>query len=804
MRLGHPTKTHIWFLSTLSITMRRRTLTRQSSHLMGGNSMGGIGHEELYAGLPRPAMLPPDTDLVGRSAELESLLNFLATGRLTANRHRESLHVGIYGMPGVGKSALGTKLAYLVEDQYADGALYVDLNTTPVLNGVLDTSQVLRSFLLQLGRNPDQLPKDAIDLPAEFVKATDKKHLIIFLDNVRAFDGVKLLVPRSPTCLVIFTSNRRLYINGLSLHLEPLSDAFSTELFEKIAPNRSANNPEHAEQLGRVLRACDGLPIAIRILAARLEENPGYSLTRLADNLDRHEPQSHLTELVGAERGTIEACFRVSYDALDGEQSTLFRRLSIVPGESFDIALGARLSGSSFHGARLLLEQMRALELIQGTKDPDFFTMHSLWRQFARDQLDDREAKAQLKIALSFYRDQAEDADRTIRSLRPKHDQDWPRSRDQSLDWMEKQHKNLVAAVKRACEENHREIAWQTCRALVEFFEIRGKWESWKQTHEAAAKIVPARSKGIAYLSYGLGRLNGSRRQWDHAIRYYRSAIAVFRQHGDQLQVGRSLNSLGDVYRYMRNWDAAENCFRRSLKILEDANEHRHLAIAMRSMSTIYRQRGQFDQAEDMCRQALHILENESQRAERWIAATKLSLADIYLDSGSHDARGLLEECLLIFEKLEDSHWVILARRSLGEALREENQFDAALEQLNMCLTFLRESQDDHWEGQVLHSLGLVYLAQNDTNRARNLFERALKMFQHSQDTLWEARTQVSIGRAALATGENLPEIQTAFYTAWPLLVEQGARADLAQLEALLHYRPQQGPAADGSIESAP
>jgi tetratricopeptide (TPR) repeat protein len=766
--------------------------------------MGGIGREELYVGLPRPAMLPPDTDLVGRDAELDSLLSFLATGRLTANRHRESLHVGIYGMPGVGKSALGTKLAYLVEDQYADGALYADLNTIPVAHGALDTSQVLRGFLLQLGRNPDQIPQDARDLPAEFVKATDKKHLIVFLDNVREYDGVKELVPRSSTCLVIFTSNKRLYINGLSLHLEPLSEAFSTELFEKIAPNRAANNPENAEHLRGVLRACDGLPIAIRILAARLEENPGYSLTRLAENLDRHESQSHLTELVGAERGTIEACFRVSYDALDNEQSALFRRLSIAPGESFDIALGAQLSGSSLHRARLLLEQLRALELIQATRDPDFFTMHSLLRQFGRDQLNDEEAKVQLKIVLSLYRDQAEDADYTIRSLPPKNDRDWPRSRDQSLEWMEKQHRNLVAAIKRACEENHREIAWQTCRALVEFYEIRGKWESWKQTHEAAAKIMPPRSEGSAHLSYGLGRLNGSLRHWDHAIRYYRGAIAIFRQHGDQLQMGRSLNSLGDVYRYMRNWDAAENCFRRSLKILEDARELRHLAIAMRSMSTIFRQRGQFDLAEAMCRQALHILESESQRTERWIAATKLSLADIYLDSGAQDARRLLEECLLVFEKLEDSHWIILTRRSLGEALREENQLDAALIQLNMCRNSLRESRDDHWEGQVLHSLGLVYLAQNETIRARDLFERALEMFQHSQDTLWEARTQVSIGRAALAAGEDLSEIQVAFCAAWPLLVEQGAKADLAQLEVLLGYRPSQGPTVGGSTASAP
>jgi hypothetical protein len=43
---------------------------------------------------------------------------------------------------------------------------------------------------------------------------------------------------------------------------------------------------------------------------------------------------------------------------------------------------------------------------------------------------------------------------------------------------MEKQHNNLVAVVKRACDEDQWDTAWRTCRALMEFFEIRGMWES--------------------------------------------------------------------------------------------------------------------------------------------------------------------------------------------------------------------------------------------------------------------------------------------------------------------------------------
>lgn len=349
-----------------------------------------------------------------------------------------------------------------------------------------------------------------------------------------------------------------------------------------------------------------------------------------------------------------------------------------------------------------------------------------------------------------------------------------------------KQHKNLVAAVKRACSENEPDIAWRTCRALVEFFEIRGEWESWGQTHEAAERIVPQQSLGIAHLNYGLGRLHGSLRDWPQAIARYRTAIAVFRYHDEQVQVGRSLNSLGDAYRYMRNWDAAENCFRRSLEILEEAHHPRQVAIAKRSMSTIYRQRGQFTEAERLCLEAIKILQKEEQRDERWIAATRLSLADIYLDSGYRDARELLEESLEVFIKLEDTHWIILTRRSLGEALREEGDYEAAMRQLELCQQSLRNSQDDHWEGQILHSMGLVHLEQGDTERAQRLFDDALAKFRQTHDILWEGRTHMSLGRTAAVSQPDTDRARMSYHAAWPLLVEQGAKADLERLEALL------------------
>jgi tetratricopeptide (TPR) repeat protein len=739
---------------------------------------------------PRPAMLPPVVKLVGRDEDLKRLRRLLDQDRASYERRRMPARVSIAGVAGVGKSAVGTRFAYSLADEYLDGVLYVNLNYTSAADGILDISQILRTFLLELGQSPDQLPQDAREqLRYAFIKATDEKRLIIFLDNVRNYQSVQDLVPRSSTCLVILTSQERLDEDIQSLQLDPLPVAAAVELFNTIAPSRNVADPELSAQLVEVLQTCAGLPIAIVVLAARLELKPGYTLARILADLDRY--RSQLTTLFGAQRGKIEACFRVGYDALNTVQSIVFRRLSVVPGESFDVRMAGFLGDLADDDARLILDQLRELQLLQQTQDPDYFTMHSLLRQFAREQLTDAEAAEQLTGVLRFFWDQAKAMDQVIRSRTPaiegERAADYAervfQERNLALEWMEKQHKNLVAAIELACKDKQAGIAWETCRALVEFFEIRGKWESWRQTHEATEKIVPRQSIGFAYVSYGLGRFHGSRHHWAAAIDHYRTAITVFLQHGDQLGVGRSLNSLGDVYRYSRNWDAAENCFRRSISILVEAGEARQVAIAKRSMAAIYRLRGSFKDGKNLCLEAIASLEME--RDERWLAATKLSLADIYLDSGTGDARSLLTECLPVFDMFRDTHWMILSRRSLADALREDGEYDAAMTELVTCRESLRQDHDDQWEGEVLHSMGLVHLVQQDVAPAITLFGEALARFNDSKDTLWQGRTHMSIGRAAAAAG-RADEAQAAYHAAWPLLVEQGAKNDLERLEGLM------------------
>jgi tetratricopeptide (TPR) repeat protein len=697
----------------------------------------------------------------------------------------------IIGEPGVGKSALAIHFTHTIRDTYPDAQLYRDLQQYVDPNVSVGPAQILRSFLRSLGKQPDELPDDQNDLRNEFRNVTDGKRLVIVLDNAVNYSQVEPLIPASPTCHVIVTSRERFSsLNLAPLVLMPLPVEASVDLFVYVAPSRAPKTPEEHEQLRQVLTACDGLPLAIRLLAARLEQMPNLSLARILDDL---EHETGLSAAFGPGREELAASLRVSYKGLSPQEAMAFRRLGAVPGESFDRQLTAKLAEVDTSVAGVLLERLTNLQLLQATQNPDYFTMHSILRRFALEQLDSEgSGKTRLEIVgiiLDYYVRNAAAASRSLQPESEKTDrQDLPsQAPDQgaALKWLTSEYRNLVAAIRRACVDGYADAAWHLCDALVGLFEIRNEWESWEETHKAVAAVLdgPDDLLGRAHILRGLGRLHRARRSWDGAVSYYRESVALFRQLERVQDVGMTLHALGDVYRYARNWDSASNCLSEALMILEEVGYRRGVAIAKRSIATIPRVRGDYEAAEALYHDAITILESVGD--ERWHAATTLSLADIYLDRRFPDAQPLLEKCLTVFNRLGDRHWRALTLRSLGEALRLNGCCPDALTRLGESLAILERRGDQLWQAQVLHSIGLVHLDCDEPARALEYFNAALAKFEATGDTLWEGRTYVSIGRAMSAIDAMAPGARDAYNKAWPLLVEQGAKADLKSLDAL-------------------
>lgn len=98
--------------------------------------------------------LPRDiADFTGRDRELRVLVDAL---------HHPGGEVGqtilihaIDGMPGVGKTALGTHAAHMLADQYPDGQMFLDLYGHTPGHKALAPFEALHSLLLAFGVHPD-------------------------------------------------------------------------------------------------------------------------------------------------------------------------------------------------------------------------------------------------------------------------------------------------------------------------------------------------------------------------------------------------------------------------------------------------------------------------------------------------------------------------------------------------------------------------------------------------------------------------------------------------------------------------
>jgi tetratricopeptide (TPR) repeat protein len=743
--------------------------------------------------------LPPDITLVGRQDELKLLQTTVAPARFGEIRASISL---IFGNPGVGKSALAIHFANMLKMAFPRAQLYADLLRYPpgVDSRDVEPIQVFRRFLAALGKTSDEIPDNLDDLAVRFQEATDGQKIVIVLDNVMSYQQIERLIPRSESCHVIVTARQRMPELATPVEVKQLSPELSLELLRHTAPSRNIDDPDEAEAVRQVLAVCDGVPLAISVLGARLESNEQYTLTWIRNNLLK---ENNASAAFGPDRKKIAASFALSYGQLDDQAKSLFRRLGAVPGGSFEPYLAAALVGVPPANARLLLEELKNLRLIQQERDPNYFSMHSLARWYAEELLaDDELSPAQaFEMVLDFFLTKATDFSKSLQSeFGAVHlhgttaGQSDAIDENEPLSWFTAENLNIVATAKRACLAGYGEKTWRLCAALVGYFEISGEWESWRETHTAALVALDAQEHhvGRANVLRGLGRLSRALRRWNDAIHYYRDAAALFLQHGEAVDVGTTLQALGDVYRYTRNWDSAFNCLTMAHEILERAGHARGVAIAKRSLGTIPRVRGQFADAIQLYDDAIVILEKAGD--ERWLAATRLSRADILLDLRQLSARKDLEECLKTFERFKDRHWCALTLRSLGEALRLEGDRAGALNRLRQSLELLQQSGDRLWEAQVEHSIGLVYLDGGDPVEALKRFNKALEQFALDGDTLWEGRTQVSIGRAKelLASDPIASGTLDAYHHAWPLLVEQGAGHDLGGLEELIgRHRPQ-------------
>lgn len=640
--------------------------------------------------------LPPDiADFSGRGSALEWLHERLVADPATA----VSL-VSIEGMGGVGKTRLAIHFAHrlLAAGEYADQQLYVDLHGHAD-EPPADPAAVLASFLHLLGVPGEQVPADPAARAALYRDRLSGTRALVLLDNAASEEQVRPLLPAGPGNLVLVTSRRALALDGA--HTLPL-EAFTPEeatgfLARVVGAGRVDADPAAAAQ---VVQRCGRLPLAVALVARRLQARPTWTLAEVAGRLA--DTRHRLDELAAGTR-RLGAVFDLSYEALRPDAQYLFRLLGLHPGDDFTADSVAALADTSPGHTRRTLDHLVDENLV--TVSPaDHYRLHDLLRDYARGRAQEsgpQVCRAAVGRVLEWYLATADAAQRRLfpdRRVLGTGEAAAATGRsggfagdEEAFGWLNAERANLVAAVALALEHGFWRAAWQLPAALRHFLERGGHWRDWLYTAEAglAGARRDRERRGEALMLSDLGAANGNVGRLDRSVDLLTQAVMVSLELDDPMYEAQALNNLGIALAMSGQPAAAVDHLQRALDIVRELELPRHQAWTLSNLGLIRARLGQY-------REALHCL--------RGVVA---------LQRGAADPVGLARSL-----------------RNLGEALRHGGEPAEAIRVLRQAHELHRRQYARADEAETLATLAEALDDVGEHAEAEACWRQALQIMQ--------------------------------------------------------------------------
>jgi DNA-binding SARP family transcriptional activator/tetratricopeptide (TPR) repeat protein len=654
----------------------------------GGATEGVAGWRQVFQ---LPAAI---ADFTGRAADRERLIGAVTPGD---DQHGVPVAV-ISGPPGAGKTALALHAAHAVRSRFPDGQLWVHLaGTSPRPR---DPGDVLGEFLRTLGVPGSAIPDDGARRAALFRSRLAGRRVLVVADDAASAGQVAPLLPGTAGCALLVTG--RVQLEGLGgawlMPLEVMTPQDAMDLLARMAgAGRVAAEPDAAIEL---VRACGGLPLALRIVGARLAARPAWPVSAM---LRRLAGERRLGELDAAEL-SVRASIASSYRSLSPRAQRLFRLLAPLGPADFAEWVPGVLLGEpdALAAAEELVTRSLLTPLGADVCGEPRYRLHDLLRDYAAERLDldpirEREAAAGRLLAawLQLVRLACARLPPNLELPRPAacpHPDVIVAEAAQELTkdplaWLTAERDNLRAAVEHACDIGRWELAGQltsgmyACDFLQDPRDEELLWRKVAQAADLAGDQVGA------------------------ALARFRSAVA--------------LDQRGNLAEAAVLFDACIRCF-------GDAGAREALAFALFWRASCAFELKDFEVARslaDQCRAAARLAGNRP--AELFSSQILgISLASV----GQYDAGvAACEQALAIAEELGGG--VSSALHGLAQACGIAGQHERALALSARMLDLARDSDEVVGQayahvvmGDACHALGRFHDAVDAFAQAQPIF----------------------------------------------------------------------------------
>ncbi|MGW5054879.1 BTAD domain-containing putative transcriptional regulator [Actinokineospora sp. NPDC004072] len=696
-----------------------------------------------------PAQLPaPVGYFTGRAAELGALDDVVAGA--------ERPVVVITGAAGMGKTALAVQWAHRVAACFPDGQLYVDLAAT---------GDALTHLLRSLDVPDDRVPADPAERAALYRSLLRARRCLVLVDNAARVDEVLPLVPGAGSSALVVTSRATLAALGTRHAVRPvavdaLDHADSLALLTRVLGEaRVRQEPVAAARLARL---CGGMPLALRIIAARLLGAPATTLAATADELATAGRLDGLA--VDGDPRTVGAVLASAYRPLPAAQAAMFRMVGLVPGPTVTPGAGAALCGIGVAEAAGALAALAGGHLLAPV-GPERYRAHDLTREFAaervRAEVPAEERAAAVDRLLDWYLVVAAAANAVIDPRRdaveprPRFRPDrlpFPDDRHAALAFLNGERDNVLPVVRLALAHGRPDAAWQLTYLLTSYHDATGHWHLRTRVCAVAAEAAAGDPRAEAETLRGLGVAYFMTRRFADALATNRAALRAAQAAGDAAGEGHVLNNIANALAELRRFDEAVVAHERAVATCAAAGNALGRALAQRNLGHTYVRMGRAESSLGPLTDALGTFAELGH--DRLVAATLDTIGEARLQLGEHaGALAAVERAIAISRELGDRwlEWECLL--DAGRVHLDRGAPDPAAEHFAAALAASRAVGDRHGEAAATAHLGRAHLAAGRVAEARRELERAAVLRAGVPDADEQAQIQGALAELRQVTG---------------------------------------------------
>ncbi len=626
---------------------------------------------QLYHAEPAVGNIPNEVNaFVGRGAELDRLHDL----------HEQARLLTLVGPSGVGKTRLALRLAADVREAYPGGTWLVDLS--PVADPALVPQAVGDALGVQ--QQPGQ------PWLSELIRAVGARRLVLLLDNcehliaacaeladglLRACPELRLLAtslqplgaasetvwrlqplsvprPEANTLASLEASDAvRLFVTRLRSHL------FDFALDERTAP-----------VVAGICRRLDGLPLALELVAARVE---GLGLAEVATRLqDRFALARGASQTAPRRQRTLHAALEWTCSLLDERERVLLRRLAVFAGGWTLEAASAVCGGDALDADAMadVLGQLVTKSLVVAERDEltvrfrllETVHAYALGELIAADEraaLQDRHAGYLLELVERVAPESGDTAQAA--RLRPEED-------------------NLRAALEWAIETQQAELGLRMGTAAFVLWWFTGHYAegaAWLDRLLALPGAAAAAGRSLALSVNGQLRLMLG----DYALAQAHGQAALDDQHarGNAYGVALALEVLGNVALQRGNLAEADVLHtdatrrKRELGSLYRSSNLQQLGLVACELGDVARARGIIVELQDL----------GHARQEPVVLAWALQLRGLVAAGQADPGTGatLVEQAMALQRQAGDQQGLVKSLTSLGHLRLDQGQTATAL-----------------------------------------------------------------------------------------------------------------------------